>query len=116
VKELRKGKNLTLPQLEGVVNQILEQCPELKKKTRKNPEGHVDWQTLQRLETGKIELTDRWLRIFQLIYKATPDDILGVSDVDEMHFLQAYRHMSHKEREALKLLMLRRQKSDDDYP
>lgn len=105
IKELRLERRWNQEQLAAAINDVLEIHPFLKKITKRNPMGLVDQQTVQRLETGKISLDERWLQIFSLIFKVTPNEILGTGGAgsqispEERELLEFRRGLREKERE-----------------
>lgn len=101
VLEYRKIKRWTQEQLADAINKVLEEKPDLKKITEKNPSGLIDQQTAQRLESGGISLDERWLKILGAIFDATPNDLLGVKDP----LRQRYDAASDEERSAVNLIL-----------
>jgi transcriptional regulator with XRE-family HTH domain len=101
IKELRLERGWSQDDLANAINAVLDSRPDLKKITRKNPDGLIDRQTAQRLEAEEIDLTPRYLTILQEIFGMTPNEILGITSDDELKLLQWWRETSQKRRRAL---------------
>ena len=80
IRQLRKQRKWTQQELADRINSILEIHPQLKKVTKRNPEGTTDQKSIQTLETGKTSLNDRWLTIFSSVFGVETNELLGTSE------------------------------------
>jgi transcriptional regulator with XRE-family HTH domain len=101
IEDLRNEKGWTQQQLSDAVNDILRKNPDLRKVTKKNPEGYTDQKTIQRIEKGGIELNRRWLEIMRAIFAVTSSDILGETSDEEFQFIRAWRNTNARRRQAI---------------
>lgn len=101
IKDFRKKKGWNQGDLAEAMNEIFDKYPELKKTTKRNPDGYVDQQTVARIESGEIEITQRYLITLGKIFRVTPNDILGITPKDELELTEYYRNASDEKRKVL---------------
>ena len=102
LQKLRKSKGWNQSKLADEINIILDRHPEYKKITKKNPDGHIDQQTAQRLESGGIALDERWLAVLGILFDVTPNVLLGVEEPevsDAARKMDAFRNRLEEKRQ-----------------
>jgi len=100
VRKLRLAKGWNLEAFAEKVNHVLDGNPHLRKITKKNPYGVVDYQTLQRLETGEISLNDRWVNILKIVFECSASDLSSTYEGEDTNLLKKDMQLFIKEIEA----------------
>lgn len=77
IKFLRLLHQMTQTDLADKVNEVVNRRPELRKPTKKNPDGVTDQQTIGRIENNLILLDQRWLEIFREIFNVSYSTLIS---------------------------------------